>query len=148
MLEEEGLSPTGRLAAAKGRHFQRRAQSVATAVSGVSGQIFAKPDEQAVQELMHLQEEEAQLLRQEMESQRTEDQQLEALQEERSQQSQGSRRARSRLVDQDGVELSPGKDEMDDGTSSRPFTAVDAEEMEAVARTNKIFDRWLRNVVS
>lgn len=30
----------------------------------------------------------------------------------------------------------------------RPFTAVDAEEMDAVEKTNKIFDRWLRNVFS
>jgi hypothetical protein len=97
---------------------------------------------------MQLQEEEAHLLRQEMESQRTEDRQLEALQEEKSQQSQGSRRPKSRLVDQEGVELSPGKDEMDDGTSSRPFTAVDADEMDAVTKTNKIFDRWLRNLIS
>jgi hypothetical protein len=87
-----------------------------------------------------------------MESQRTDDRQLEALQEERSQQSQGSRGPRARLVDAEGVNLSPEKDhtmaEMDEATSSRPFTAVDAEEMEAITQTNKIFDRWLRNVMS
>lgn len=118
----------------------------------MSGQIFAKPDDRAVQELMQLQEEEAQLLRQEMESQRTEDRQLEALQEERSQQSQGSRGARARLVDAEGVNLSPEKHhataEMDEVASSRPFTAGDAEEMEAITQTNKIFDRWLRNLMS
>lgn len=119
----------------------------------MSGQIFAKPDDRAVQELMQLQEEEAQLLRQEVESQRTEDRRLEALQEERSQQSQGSRGPRARLVDAEGVDLSPEKHpttaaEMDEATSSRPFSAVDAEEMEAITQTNKIFDRWLRNVMS
>ena len=35
-----------------------------------------------------------------------------------------------------------------DGVSSRPFTAADAEEMNTIIKTNKIFDRWLRNVVS
>lgn len=37
---------------------------------------------------------------------------------------------------------------MDDGTESRPFTAVDAAEFDAVNKTNKIFDRWLRNLMS
>lgn len=35
--EHEGLSPKNKLAAAKERYFQRRAQSVHTAVSGMSG---------------------------------------------------------------------------------------------------------------
>ena len=35
-----------------------------------------------------------------------------------------------------------------DDTSSRPFTATDAAELHAVTNTNKIFDKWLRNVVS
>ena len=125
---------------------------MATAILGISCQIFKNPYERAVQELMQLQEEEAQMVRQEMESQRTDDQHLKALQEERSLQSQGSRGPRARLVDGKGVDLSPEKDhmmaEMDEATSSRPFTAVDAEEMEAITQTNKIFDRWLRNVVS
>ena len=37
---------------------------------------------------------------------------------------------------------------VDDGTESRPFTAVDANEFDAVEKTNKIFDRWLRNLMS
>ena len=56
-------------------------------------------------------------------------------------------------MDAEGVDLSPEKHpttaaEMDEATSSRPFSAVDAEEMEAITQTNKIFDRWLRNVMS
>jgi hypothetical protein len=35
-----------------------------------------------------------------------------------------------------------------DGISSRPFTAADAVELEAIRQTNKIFDRWLRNIMS
>jgi hypothetical protein len=35
-----------------------------------------------------------------------------------------------------------------DGVSSRPFTAADAEEMDIIMKTNKIFDRWLRNIMS
>lgn len=35
-----------------------------------------------------------------------------------------------------------------DGVSSRPFTAADAEEMDTIMKTNRIFDRWLRNVMS
>ena len=37
---------------------------------------------------------------------------------------------------------------LDDGLSSRPFTAADAEELAAITETNKIFDRWLRNIMS
>ena len=35
-----------------------------------------------------------------------------------------------------------------DGLSSRPFTANDLAELEAIANTNRIFDRWLRNIMS
>jgi hypothetical protein len=37
---------------------------------------------------------------------------------------------------------------IDDGISSRPFTAADMVELEAIKQTNKIFDRWLRNIMS
>jgi hypothetical protein len=35
-----------------------------------------------------------------------------------------------------------------DTSQSRPFTAGDAAELEAVTNTNKVFDKWLRNVMS
>ena len=37
---------------------------------------------------------------------------------------------------------------LDDGLSSRPFTPADADELQAITETNKIFDRWLRNIMS
>jgi hypothetical protein len=58
------------------------------------------------------------------------------------------------MIDQHGYELSQDAEqqqsiaEIDEGLSSRPFTATDAVELEAVNQANKIFDRWLRNIMS
>ena len=40
------------------------------------------------------------------------------------------------------------KYEIRDGISSRPMTATDAGELEALSKTNNIFDKWLRNIMS
>jgi hypothetical protein len=66
--------------------------------------------------------------------------------------SQGSRRASTRpggLV-REGLEPSKNLEAIPsgDGLSSRPFTAISATELEAIQQTNKIFDRWLRNIVT
>jgi hypothetical protein len=47
------------------------------------------------------------------------------------------------MADRESSATVPGE-----GTSSRPFTAADAAELAAVTKTNKVFDRWLRNVMS
>ena len=39
-------------------------------------------------------------------------------------------------------------EQIDEGISSRPFTATDAVELDAINKANKIFDRWLRNIMS
>lgn len=56
-------------------------------------------------------------------------------------------------MDQYGEELPteaqyPLGSQIDDGLSSRPFTAADAMELAAVEGANKIFNRWLRNIMS
>lgn len=41
-----------------------------------------------------------------------------------------------------------GLENVDDLLSQRPFTASEAAGHEAIAATNRIFDRWLRNLIS
>jgi hypothetical protein len=36
----------------------------------------------------------------------------------------------------------------EDGISDRPVSAADLVEREAILEANKIFDRWLRNIMS
>ena len=38
--------------------------------------------------------------------------------------------------------------DIQDGISSRPLTADNAAELDALSQTNKIFDKWLRNIMS
>ena len=107
-------------------------------------------------------EDEQELLQQELRSQRAEDRRLEAMvEEERSQgqqnmlpSSRGAGQGGSRLVDEVGHEL-PAEAEsaaaladLEDGMSSRAFTPADAGELAAITETNKVFDRWLRNIMS
>ena len=98
---------------------------------------------------------------------------LESLAEEREEKSQASAVERSRRFSASGrpirgtasqgkglqraTDQNPDDEPQDagsiapfegDDTSSRPFTAADAAELHAVTNTNKIFDKWLRNVVS
>jgi hypothetical protein len=102
-------------------------------------------------------------------------QRLESLAEEREERSQASAAENSRLFTASGPPApttasqarglpglmdqhpdGPQREERDssatafpgEGTSSRPFTATDAAELNAVTNTNKVFDRWLRNVMS
>jgi hypothetical protein len=39
-------------------------------------------------------------------------------------------------------------DELEDGLSDRPYTPADIAEQEAIKEANKIFDRWLRNIMT
>lgn len=68
--------------------------------------------------------------------------------------SQGAGRGGSRLVDEHGHELPHDAESdtvlagLEDGKSSRAFTPADAAELAAITATNKVFDRWLRNIMS
>lgn len=51
-------------------------------------------------------------------------------------------------ADEEAVIENAGLDHLDDGLSDRPFTPADDYELEAIKKTNRLFDRWLRNVYS
>ena len=54
---------------------------------------------------------------------------------------------RRRILDQPINELNEPQS-VAQSNDSRPFTAVDDVEIQAVNKANQIFDRWLRNIMS
>ena len=89
-------------------------------------------------------------MRQEAEAQRTEDAQLRSSQSY----SQSSLLKKGNKGEQDlAIESEPERymetaDELDDGFSNRPYTPADIAEREAIQDANKMFDRWLRNIMT
>ena len=67
-LNDRSSIPKGILHSNKKKYFQRRSQSVHSAFSGITDKIYSRPDVHMVQQYAQLQEEEAHLLEQEMNS--------------------------------------------------------------------------------
>lgn len=66
----------------------------------------------------------------------------------RSAASHGSRASARRDAEEQAELLSEQVAGLGDGLSSRPYTATEQAELEALAAVNKVFDRWLRNITT
>jgi hypothetical protein len=162
LLEEATALPGRQGSPTKVGAFQRRSQSVTPAAQPshtLDAFLQSQPEDPA--------QEAALLLQQELASLQAEDRQMARLEREKEEERKnlasgmsGASASRGSALQAeaepaahsegraDDEMASSAAAELDDGLSSRPFTAADLVELEAIKETNKIFDRWLRSIMS